>query len=240
MSSRFLQNTAVLPTHSSLRNLSKEQEVHELLQDAIVSGQLKPGQRLICAEIGAQLGISAMPVRNALMRLEAERLVTRVPHREFVVTPYSSKEIRDLFTIRTTLDPLAASLAAERMTSTGVSELREMIERSEQHLANGDMGALESANRQFHIVLYSHAGNEQLLEVIKQLQDRGTRYRNAYYAIPDVPHHTIQEHHEILNALGRGDTELVAALVRTDMETTGRTLLRLAEEEEGSAADTQA
>lgn len=217
--------------YGPLHAVSKEQAVYEQIRHAIVSAELKSGERIIPAELADQLKISSMPIRNALMRLEAERLVTRAPHREFVVTPYSSREIRELYAVRAVLDGFAARLAAERMTSKTLDKLRVLLKRSEQCLAEGDIHGLAAANRDFHRTLYSEAGNGQLLELVETLRDRSAPYRIASYHRTEIHESTVQEHREILLALTLGDADAVERLIRKDMENTGNALAQLTEEE---------
>lgn len=216
----------------SLHNVSKEQGVYEQLRQAITSGALKPGQRLIPVDLGRQLDVSSMPVRDALLRLEVERLVTRTPHKEFVITPYSSKDISELYAIRAAVDSLAARLAAEHVTPATLKELHQIQRRAEEQLARGDIEALMATNRQFHSLLYKQSGNEQLLEIIQALRDRCSRYRAARYGVPETPKETVAAHRKIYAALAQGKPDLVEELVRKDMEATGRTLLRLVAEQE--------
>jgi DNA-binding GntR family transcriptional regulator len=213
-----------------LGEMSKERGVYDQLRRAIISGALRPGQRLIPAEVGARFGVSSMPVRNALMRLEAERLVTRAPHREFAVTTYSAQEIKDLYVIRVTLDGLAARLGAQNTTPEVLAELREVLRRSERYLAQGDTESLMEANREFHETIYRQVGNRQLLELVQAMRDRANRYRAAYFAISDIPAHTVEEHREILAALERGDAQAVEALVKKGMEDTGAKIVEALEE----------
>lgn len=203
----------------SLRSTSKEQGVYDQLRHSIVSGALKPGQRLIPADVGSQMEVSSMPVRNALMRLEAELLVMRAPHREYIVAPWSAKEIEDLYDIRAVLDSFAARLAAPRLSPEALRELRDILSQSEGYLAKGDIDSLIDANAEFHTALYRQCGNEQLLQILQSLRDRCGRFRASHSAVE-----TVQEHRDILAALERGDPDAVEAIIRRDMENSGRAL----------------
>lgn len=215
----------------SLRDTSKERAAYDVIRRGIILRELEPGRRLIPADVGRELGLSSMPVRNALMRLEAERLVTRSPHKEFLVAPYSSEEIRELYAVRLVLDGLAARLAAERITPDGIARLRAIIERSEQYEADEDMESLEAASREFHMTLYTYAGNGELLGLIRALQDRGARYRvPRYVVVREAGIKALREHHQIVSALEEGKTDMVEELIKTDLESTAKALLRVVEE----------
>ncbi len=219
---------------TSLHNLSKEQGVYEQLRHAITSGELRAGQRLICAQIGEQFGVSSMPVRNALMRLEAEGLVTRIPHREFVVRPYSSKDMRELYAVRAVLDSYAARLCAERATPWLLESLRGIMDRAESAMVAGDMETLRSINREFHSTLVECSGNRQLQEISQMLQGKAPSYHHLYYALPGMAKKALDDHRQIVAALVEGGADVVEALVRQDMENTGDILVGLVEQQEVS------
>jgi DNA-binding GntR family transcriptional regulator len=205
-------NVTPLPT------LTKEQAIYDQLRQAIVSGPLVPGQRLIPAEIGARFQVSSMPVRNALMRLEADRLIVRAPHREYLVAPYSAKEIKDVYAIRALLESFASRLAAESITPERLEKLRGILTRSEGHLDRGDMEGLAASNREFHTTLYSYCENEQLQDLVQSVRDRAARYRFVYYSTRKTPREQVQEHWDTMSALEAGDSLRVEALVRKHIE----------------------
>lgn len=219
---------------ASLRNLSKEEGVYEQIRQAITSGTIEAGQRLICSQVGEQLGVSSMPVRNALMRLQAEGLVTRIPHREYVVTAFSSKDIKDLYDLRAVVDGFAGRLAAQNLTTEGLEELQSIVAQAEEMLAAGDIDALRAVNRGFHEAITKIAGNQQLTGILQILQQRSQNYTAAYYALPGVPEKTIQDHRKILNALGKGKADLVEAMLKRDMTKTGEILAKLVQKREQS------
>lgn len=217
----------VSDTFVSLRNVSKEQGVYETLRHAITSGEMAAGQRLLFRQLAEQLGVSSMPVRNAMMRLAAEGLVTRIPHREYVVTAYSVKDITDLYALRAVLDGLAGRLAARNVTAETLQQLRGLVTRANELLAAGDIEAVRNVNRDFHLTLIRIADNQQLYEVLEMLQNRSQNYTGAYYAVPGIPKRAVDEHRRIVTALAQRKADLVENLLRRDMENTGKILAGL-------------
>jgi DNA-binding GntR family transcriptional regulator len=207
----------IQPEAVPFRALTKEQAIYEQLKNSIVSGRLEPGLRLIPAEIGAQFQVSTMPVRNALMRLEAEHLVSRSPHREYAVARYSRKEIREVYDVRIVLEGFAARLAAENISPEGLRDLAEILRRSEQHLDEGKGDLFKEANGEFHTAVCRHSGNDQLAETIQALRDKSTRFRATYYRQWKPPRMALQEHHEILSALERGKPDEAEAWIKKDV-----------------------
>jgi len=226
------ENRGLQFTSESARNVSKEQSAYDQLRRAIISGELKPGQRLVPAEIGAQLGISSMPVRNAMMRLEAQRLITRAPHREFIVTQYSAQEIREVNQTLGVLEAFAARLASLRMTESTLAKLRQLVAEAEKQLTSGDIESLMDTNQAFHVALYAQSGNEHLQEVLRLLRNREARYRaQYYYAGTEMPKRMVQEHREIISALAQGDHDGVERLLRRYSDEMGAGLVRLVQGE---------
>ncbi len=211
----------------SLRNVSKEQAVYDLVKRAIISGELSPGQRLLPMEIGQQLGVSSMPVRNALMRLEAERFISRTPHREYVVTLFSKKEIQDLYSVRSLLEGFAGRVATEKMSAETLAELRRSLDRAERLWPLGPSDDLIASNREFHTILYRQTGNDGLVRLIDAQRDLSNRYQDTFYFVRKTPEQTVREHRDILRAVERGDAGAVESLIREGIESNCREMLRL-------------
>jgi DNA-binding GntR family transcriptional regulator len=210
-----------------LQHVSKEQAIYDQVRRAISMGIFAPGQRLLPNELARQYHVSSMPVRNALMRLEAEHLVTRAPHRAYVVTEYSPTEIRNLYAIRANLEGMAARLGARRFPADQVPVLHRILMRAEQHLLRGEVGALMAANTEFHDLIYQHADNEQLLQLIFSLRDRADRYRAMYAGIEEIQANTLAEHREIVTALLAGQADAVGTIIEKYTEKTADTLQHL-------------
>jgi DNA-binding GntR family transcriptional regulator len=148
------------------------------LHDAIVQGELQPGERLPIEELADVLDMSPMPIREALRRLDAVGLVENVPHRGARVTELSLEDLRDVYEARLALEPLAVQHAAERFD-------RDDAERGEEALAAlnklGDRAtaATWAAHTAFHFSLYEPARSAWLVRLIRPLWESSERYRLA-------------------------------------------------------------
>ena len=176
-------------------------------------------------QLAEQLGVSTMPVRQALMRLEAERLAIRMPTGALLVAPLSVKEVEEIYALRVVLEGMAARLAAPRLGEEEMDALARLLERMEAEVARGRIEELVETNREFHFFIYREAGNERMFDVLKNLWDMSSRYRSMYYGQPGVPEQTLKEHRGILAALQRKDAAGAEALVRSDMEATAQVLV---------------
>lgn len=215
---------------SALQHFSKEELAYRELRAAILANVLKPGERLIPQQLASRFNVSTMPVRQALMRLEADRLVLRMPNRGLMVTPLSIKEVESIYTLRAVLEGLAARLATPHLSTEDLDALAAMVDEMGRLVSEGRVDALVERNAQFHFAIYRAAGNDHLCDILQNLWDLSTRYRNLYYREAGVPESTLREHRGIMAALRQRDAARVEELVRSDMEETARVLLALVRE----------
>lgn len=212
---------------SALKHQSKEELAYRQLRSAILSNLLKPGERLMHQDLARQFNVSTMPVRQALTRLELDRLAVRTPNGGLIVAPLSIKEIEEIYTLRADLEALAARLATPKLRKEHLRALAALVEKMKSLVAAGDVDALVEQNVAFHFTIYRAADNELLYGILENLWDRSSRYRGLYYRSAGVPEETIREHQGILSALQKGDALEASDLVRLDMEETARVLLGL-------------
>lgn len=142
----------------------------------ILSGELAPGTVLPQATLARTIGMSTTPLREALRRLKQQGLVELDAHRDARVAPLDAAEARDLVELRQSLDPLAASLAAERRTDTELAEVRAALDGLESLSSHPSLALLEH-HRWFHAAIYRAAHNALLTEALDGLWDKSDRYR---------------------------------------------------------------
>jgi len=184
--------------------------VADVLREAILRGILLAGQQLRQDEIARELGVSHIPVREALRQLEAEGLVRLRPYRGFEVSELSPEEVEELYEIRIPLECQALRLALPHLTD-------EDLERAEQILdaidAEGDPSAWSELNTEFHAVLYAPSRRQRLLNLIRTLRTNVDRYLRLYISVMQRKQYSQREHRKILEAVRRRDAAgAVAAL----------------------------
>jgi len=187
--------------------LPSSELVYRRLKDQIVSGRLPPDSRLIELSIAAEFGVSRTPVREALKRLAAEKLVLADPARGMVVHAPDATEIEDVFIVREALDGLAARLAAHRITPSELSRLRLIVDSMREAITSGRREQVVAANQRFHDIIYAAAGNPMLARIAGDLRDYVRRFSTLPFASPDRVEHVLAEHEAILAALERHDPE---------------------------------
>jgi DNA-binding GntR family transcriptional regulator len=148
------------------------------LHDAIVRGELRPGERLPIEELADVLDMSPMPIREALRRLDAVGLVENVPHRGARVTELSLEDLRDVYEARLALEPLTVQHAAERFDRDDAERGQETLAALNK-LGDRSTAATWAAHTAFHFSLYEPAGSAWLVRLIRPLWESSERYRLA-------------------------------------------------------------
>ncbi|WAM34694.1 GntR family transcriptional regulator [Caldicellulosiruptor morganii] len=182
--------------------------VFEKLRDMIVSGELKPGERLMEIKLAEMLGVSRTPIREAIRKLELEGLVVMLPRKGAYVADISKKEIMDVLEIRAALDKLAACLAAQRMTKSEKEELKKALASFEKNFKLGNIEGMINDDIKLHDIIYAGAKNEKLQHIINNLREQITRFRIIYLKeIYRKSENLLNEHREIVEAILSGDAD---------------------------------
>ena len=196
-----------LDNYQPLRDL-----VFEALREAIINGTLKPGERLMEVQLAEEMGVSRTPVREAIRKLELEKLVVRVPRKGAYVADISKTEIAEVFEIRRALEGLAAQLAADRATDDQLETLERYLFRISEAIDKGDLEATIMLDTEFHNELYQAANNERLGEMINNLREHIQRYRSTSLAHPGRMKQALSEHRRIVESIGKRDATLAKKL----------------------------
>ncbi len=192
--------------HSPLTEL-----VVTALRERILSGGVPPGERLIEGKLSEELGVSRMPVREALRQLAAEGLVTIEPRRGASVTSFTPQQMRELVEVRATLEGLNAKLAAQRHDDQQIAEMQRILEEGTRVSKDGaDDAVMLMMNQRFHDALGSIAANSILQDIMRSLRDR-TALLFASINSSRGPQNW-DEHAAILRAVINGDAELASLL----------------------------
>jgi DNA-binding GntR family transcriptional regulator len=196
------------------------------LRQLILDGQLPPGQALRPADLAPRLGVSVMPIREALRILEAEGLVTFKPRIGARVAEIKAEDVEELYLVRGALEGLAARLAATNLTDAGLAELREAFDEMTAARACDDFDAFSQYDREFHRRQYAASGRPGLVKRILDLWDVGRRI----YAIAPRTRESMdpayEAHRSILEALDRRDADAAERRTRIHTEEAAERILR--------------
>ena len=208
--------------------------VAERLRELIITGQLPPGAELRLAPLAKQLGVSIMPVREAIRLLESERLVVVRPRRRAVVADLSIEDIEETYAVRVALEGLAARHAAERLTASDLAEIELRFAEMVKARDEGDFEMFIDADRDFHMRLYATSGRDRLVQRITDLERQSRRYASYVYASWQPLDIALRAHQPLLDAIESGDPALVEHRTTEHMSSAAaRLLAAVRREEEG-------
>lgn len=210
--------------------------VYDKLRQAIAQGQLTPGQRLRQETLANQLGVSRMPVREALQRLENEGLVEVVPHRGAVVRKPVARELTESLEALIILERSARELAFRRLTSSDLQALRRLQQAMRQRLDEGRMAEVADLNRRFHRSIVAACGLPKLCDCIVSIWDWHPQSMSMVANLRGAE--AISEHDEILRALERGDLPAFQALCEGHMLASAKHVIDRVTAESAPAVET--
>lgn len=175
--------------------------VFNTLRQAILKGELAPGERLMEIQLAERLGVSRTPIREAIRKLELEGLVLMIPRKGAEVAKISEKSLRDVLEVRRSLEELAIELACQRMTEEEIIELQEKQEAFSQAVLKGDAMEIAETDEAYHDVIYKGTGNDRLVQILNNLREQMYRYRLEYIKDEDKRQILLLEHDNILRAV---------------------------------------
>ena len=200
--------------------------VCETLREAIRTGVLEPGERLMEVQLADELGISRTPVREAIRKLEQEGYVIMMPRRGTYVSDVSVSDIKEIFEIRSALESLATGLAARRIEPTELEYLKKLLTEIERHIDNNDIEKIVETDIRFHGVLYQVSRNERLVGIIQNLKEQLARFRTLSMSYPGRLLETLEEHRDMVEAIAEGDASAARDAAERHMEHAEETLLK--------------
>jgi DNA-binding GntR family transcriptional regulator len=184
------------------------------LKGAIVRGDLHPGQRLVESALSAQMGISRIPVREAIKKLEQDGLIEKLEKGGFIVKNPSRKEIEETFGIRACIESYAAALATGHMDAPTIDRLENVLRLYRDALERRDIAKMTQLNNQLDEIIFSTSGSRKLYALIANFRDFISRYRKVLLTCMEYAAISLSEHEEIVQAMKEGDVEGVEKLVR--------------------------
>ncbi len=189
-------------------------QVYRSLREAIVTGKLKPGERIVEDRICAELGVSRSPLREALRRLEGEGLVSILPRRGAVVTEVTDRDGVNLFAVREVLEGLAARQAARHITADELAELENVCREMAGRIQAKDATHIVVLNTQFHDLIAKASRNRWARDFLAAIRAQTRRIYRSSIESPDRAPNSLAEHLLILDALKTGDFEAAERLAR--------------------------
>ncbi|MCC7164857.1 MAG: GntR family transcriptional regulator [Anaerolineae bacterium] len=186
---------------------SLKDHAYQRIKDAILTLQLKPGAPLVEAELAERLGVSKTPVRDALLELRREGLVTKIPYSGTFVSEITPKDTREIIEIRAVLEGLAARLATPRLSETDLVYLESLIDRELDAIDAGNIELATQLNGEFHKIILAQVENQRLVALVENFEDQLQRFRMLSSQLNGRLRKSAEEHRRVLGALCSRDAD---------------------------------
>lgn len=198
--------------------------VFNTLRQAILKGELEPGERLMEIQLADRLGVSRTPIREAIRKLELEGLVLMIPRKGAEVAQISEKSLLDVLEVRRSLEELAIELACQRMNEEQLAELEQAQLKFCKAVEGGDSMHIAECDEHYHDIIYSSTQNDKLIQLLNNLREQMYRYRLEYIKDSGKRQILIAEHEEILKALKNRQITEAKNAIREHIDNQGITV----------------
>ena len=200
--------------------------VFNTLRKAILTGQLKPGERLMEVHLADRLGVSRTPIREAIRKLELEGLVIMIPRRGAEVARITEKSLKDVLEVRRALDMLSVELACDRITEEDSRRLFEACQTFEQAAKGKDASVTASADVALHDIIVEATGNQRLKQLVNNLSEQMYRYRFVYIKEESRHDNLVKEHREIYESIAQRDKERACTAAKLHIDNQEKSIIR--------------
>ena len=187
--------------------------VFNTLRQAILKGELAPGERLMEIQLANKLGVSRTPIREAIRKLELEGLVLMIPRKGAEVAQITEKNMQDVLEVRKALEELSVQLACERITPEQVEEMKMAAEDFRKVLKSGDVTKIAEADVKFHDIIFAATNNQRLITLLNNLREQMYRFRVEYLKQKECYPQLLEEHDKLIALISGGEVEEACELM---------------------------
>lgn len=177
----------------------------ENLETLIISGKIKPGERIIEQKLCEEFGVSRSPLREAFRILEKNGFLNSVARKGVSVTEISRKEGVDIYTLRANLESLAVYLAVKNRTPEFINEIKTLHNKMKKYVEKNDVKTYMKLNRDFHKAIIQASNNEKLIDQLEYFAKLSRRYRHVVFSSPGKLEESIIKHEILIESIERGD-----------------------------------
>lgn len=205
--------------------MSLANQVFETIEKNILNGVYPQGEVLSESKLSEELGVSRTPIREALTRLETERLITTTPMGALVLG-ITDNDVRDMFKVKLHLDPIIVKMAASNISDEALDKLKDNIEQQAFYNSKGNLEKLRDLDTEFHDIIYAESKSPTLQYILTGIHHKLLKYRIASLKIEDRSDHSVDEHEAIYEALKSRDEMRVELLVLQHINHTYDTIMK--------------
>ena len=199
--------------------------VFKTLREAIITGDLQPGERLMEIKLANELGVSRTPVREAIRKLELEGLVIMTARKGAEVAPINEKDLKEVLEIRKSLESLACELSCRNVKDSDIRKLRSINQEIARGVDNEDIELITKKDVEFHEIINTLTDNQRLIQMLHQLKEHIFRYRFEYIKEMKNKQTIVDEHNRIIDAIASKDPKRASAEIEQHIETQERYIL---------------
>ena len=181
--------------------------VFNTLREAILKGELKPGERLMELQLASKLGVSRTPIREAIRMLEQEGLAVTMPRKGAEVAKMTLKDMEDVLEVREALDELAAKIACKKISDEQLANLKTIKDEFKRSMDSGDVKKIAEEDVKFHDAIYEATNNAKLVSMMNNIREQMYRYRVEYLKEEQTRNLLVSEHEELVKAIREGDVQ---------------------------------
>ena len=189
------------------------EEVYEFLRRKILTGEIGKETRLIEAKLAEQINISRTPVREALHKLEMEKLIQSIPRVGYVIRDITEKELDEICEIRLALETLAAKWASTKITSKGLKRLDRIVLLTDKHIEKNETQVVVELDTEFHDIICKASRSRRLEEISQNLRDHMLRFRMTALCVAEIAYRSNEGHRRILQAVKKRDMNEIESAV---------------------------
>ncbi|MCD8120140.1 MAG: GntR family transcriptional regulator [Lachnospiraceae bacterium] len=206
--------------------------VFQTLRHKIITGEMKPGERLLEIQLSEQLGVSRTPIREAIRKLELEGLVVMEPRRGARVAPITAQDLVDVLEVRRVLESLAAELACRKHSEEDLEKMRTIMDAMAQPENKCESSQFASLDERFHNIIYASTGNKRLYQIMSPLREQLYWYRLEYVKNEPVRDDVLAEHEEIYDAIKNHDVKAAKKAMKLHIINQERAILKMIDSRE--------
>jgi len=200
--------------------------VFNTLRRAILTGELKPGERLMEIHLANRLGVSRTPIREAIRKLELEGLVTMIPRRGAEVAQITEKSLQDVLEVRRALDALSVELACDRISEEALTALGSACEAFAMATKTKDTKKMAEADVALHDIIVRAADNSRLVSLVNNLSEQMYRYRFEYLKDASAHGQLIEEHRVIYESIRKKDKKTAAETAKLHIDNQEQSIMK--------------
>jgi DNA-binding GntR family transcriptional regulator len=208
---------------------SLTERVYRELRNAVITGRISGGTRLVESALAAEMKVSRTPIREALNALSLEGLLYSIPRAGYIVEEMSDYDVQDLFTTRTTIEKIAACQAMEKISTEELKLLELNIQQTDEVLEAGLTEKMTDLDMAFHTIIYKATRSRALLQICRTLSDYTLKYRMALIHLPEMSQKTRDGHFRIYEAILSGKPSKVNEAIQSHLHLAQEDIMALLE-----------